>query len=281
MSRQTTISLTILSALLVVSLACPRTAATDTLIHSQLGAATIDGVVSPGEWGEWTDITGPLNYNPDLLSLPAAMSFSVSVRNTGYNLYLAIQVYDQLLANDTPTAVPPYHLNMLTVYISDGITRHVEEYSLYEVQYHVSVHSLDSVTHLATLYGGEFVAHDPSHPYNAVGFEATNGVRGIYTFEICFPLTSQPPIGGYGEAINLGLWPVSQYALHILSWLTIGDSFVYSYEFAATEENGYYIVPAFDPTPLVILAAEILLVVVVLAVLVILCRRRRRRNGSD
>ncbi|MFX1475767.1 MAG: hypothetical protein ACFFCO_09885, partial [Promethearchaeota archaeon] len=249
---------------------------------------TLDGIASAGEWTGWELATGFLVSDPDLFDPSTTLTVSLAAKNTANYLYLGIQVPEQILANESISSTPPYEHHFFGIEIRDGYTRTLDSSNYLDVYYEVRVDSINDVTDRANLEGVyRFADTDPSHPYTSVGFENTSGARGTYTFEICFPFATLPPLelpseGGYRYGTNLGLRPAAQYRVISMGWVVEGNAYDYSYMFFVPIPPDYmdadncYIVSAFDPMPLIILVSELIVVIVVITVLVILYRRRRQ-----
>lgn len=255
-------------------------------IESTLGTPVIDGVTSPGEWGEWRDLS--LYLDQDIYcNPPETLNISLSVLNTAFHLSFAVQIPDQLPGNSTTPGTgifnPPCHQDTLNfdVYGGGRIVR------LSVVVYDVNVIMDPSWIGLMAPF---FSLDDPSRPIGNASFSQSRpDGRGTYTFEVMFPLTIQPQVSdNYGNRINYGLRPDTRYGVISLSFSRRGSAldtppgqmiYSYFYEFPAnSSEQQFAIIPAYDPSPTITLALMTTVVVSLILVCLVLAVKRLRHR---
>lgn len=252
-------------------------------LQSSYGNPVIDGTISPGEWGEWTEITMEVDYFTQY-PIPAPLDVSIAVMNTGYHFYFGVQIPDQFLANRSTTDSSPWHYNLFYLWIDDGFNRTEGGWS--DIYYLIRIGDPDDSEFMvdnAATNGGwmGFSNTDPTQPWCAFSFTPTDGVLGAYTFEICFPLTVDTPYQTPSDDwMNLGLHPAPVYRLIELHWGILANTNSRSYRFPSYEED-YFITSAFDPLPLIQYILLNAVFVVVVVILAWLCWRRCRSKPSE
>lgn len=248
--------------------------------QSQYGTPTIDGTIRPGEWIEWTEIVMELDSGPGPES---TLDTSFAVMNTGYHLYLGLQIPNQLPANWTISEAPR-HWNRLSLRMEDGVNKTMiggnQVYRLIDYAINIESDAPDFPPEDPTAGGYPMAETDPSRPRSAYSFTETNGPLGTYVFEIVFPFTTmQPTLLLSEEVMYGGLRPVPLYRIWHLDWSVIG-TLQYSYRFPPYLSE-WYIDAAFDPTPLIHIVVIAAIVVIVLLVVVRWIGGRRRARASE
>jgi hypothetical protein len=274
------------AAALITSWGAMSYVRTGNWFQSRFGIPQVDGVATPGEWPAWSNLTLVLD---DVLGATPSQNqnVAIAVMNTGANLYFAIQVPNSLQANETDVLEPPYHTNTMALWMLDGFDR---GWNITWVTMGLKVMGASTVREEPYFVGvmpTPFTSTDPSRPFGAAAFQpGQEPPRGVYTFEMAFPLILLPPaLDANGRLIYMGLRPVAVYELLRLSFIQDGhdgnDTFYYSYalprEWSVPASERLYISTALDPLPWIVACTA---VAIAFSVAYWEYRRRRRRQQA-